>query len=113
MVVHFQHKEWPFIGKKPNKQDPGEIGGANAPPNSPRLPRKRGLGCVFAARVWPGGHTLLVGLPGVSFCLYLGLDLLFGSEILKKWPLIFASTRSILGEFFSTSFQPLDFTLIH
>ena len=52
MVVHFQHKDWPFIGKKPSVQDPGEIGGANAPPNSPTLPRKRGLGRVFAARVW-------------------------------------------------------------
>ena len=64
MVLHFQHKEWPFIGKKPSLQDPGEIGGANAPPNFPTLPRKCGLGRVSAARVWPGGHTLLVGLPG-------------------------------------------------
>ena len=70
MVVHFQHKEWPFIGKNPNHQDPGEIGGANAPPNTPTLPRKRGLGRVSAARVWPGGHTLLVGLSVSSFCIY-------------------------------------------
>ena len=92
MVVHFQRKEWPFIGKKISVQDPGEIGGANAPPNSPTKPRKRGFGLVSVARVWPGGHTLLVGLPGFEFWFYLGLNLQFSSEILQKWPLIFAST---------------------
>ena len=70
MVVHFQHKEWPFIGKKPSMQKPGEIGGANAPLNSPTLPRIRGFCRVSAARVWPDGHTLLVGLSGVFFWLY-------------------------------------------
>ena len=31
MVVRFQHKEWPFIGRKPSKQDPGEVGGQTLP----------------------------------------------------------------------------------
>ena len=55
-----------IYSQKPNNHDPGEVGGANAPPNSPRLPGKRGYCRVSAARVWPGGHTLLVGLPGFS-----------------------------------------------
>ena len=93
-------------------QDPGEIGGANAPPNSPTLPRKRGLGRVSAARVWPGGHTLLVGLPGLTSCFYLQLVSSFESGILTKWPWIFGFNRSILRGFFSTGFQPLDFALI-
>ena len=92
MVVPFSVKILAFYRQKPNLQDPGEIGGANAPPNSTTKPRKRGFGRVSAARVWPGGHTLLVGLPGFEFWFYLGLVLQFSSEILKKWPLIFAST---------------------
>ena len=98
--------------EKPQGGNPEKIGGANAPPNSLTKPRKRGFGRVFAARVWPGGHTLLVGLPGISSCLYLGLNLQFRSEILKKWPLIFLLNRLILRGFFSTGFQPLDFALI-
>ena len=84
MIVPFSVKIHAFYREKPNLQDPGEIGGANAPPNSTTKPRKRGFGRISAARVWPGGHTLFVGLPGISFCLYLGLDLQFSSESLKK-----------------------------
>ena len=40
-----------------------KIGGANASPTDATKPRKRGFGRVFAAMVWPGGHTLLVALP--------------------------------------------------
>ena len=69
-----------------------KIGGANAPPNSLTKPRKHGFGRVSAARVWPGGHTLLVGLPGLAFWLYLQLDFQFESEIVTKWPLNFALT---------------------
>ena len=65
-----------------------KIGGANAPPNSLTKPRKR-LGRVSATRVWPGGHTLLVVLPGFAIDVYLQLNLQFKSEILTKWPLIF------------------------
>ena len=108
MVVPFSVQILPFYRQKPNLQDPGKIGGANAPPNSLTKPRKRGFGRVSAARVWPGGHTLLVGLPGISFFLYLGLDLQFSSEILKKWPLIFTST----DRFWEDSSQPVFNVLI-
>ena len=67
MVVPFSAQILPFYRQKPNVQDPGEIGGANAPPNSPTKPQKRDFGRVSAARVWPGGHTLLVGRPGLAF----------------------------------------------
>ena len=87
-----------------------KIGGANAPPNSPTEPRKRGFGRVSAARVWPSGHTLLVGLPGFSTCLYLQVDLQFKSGILKKWPLILGFNRSIQGGFFSTGFNRSELT---
>ena len=63
MVVHFQHKEWPFIGKKPSVQDPGEIGGANTPPNSPTLPRKRGFCRVSAAILGSYGERELSRPP--------------------------------------------------
>ena len=89
MVVPFSVQILPFYRQKLNLQDPMKIGGANAPPNSPTEQRKRDFGRVFAARVWPGGHTLLVELPGFSFWLYLQLDLQFKSGILTKWPLIF------------------------
>ena len=72
-----------------------KIGGAYVPPNSLTKPRKRGFGRVFVARVWPGGHTLLVVLPGFSICFYLQLDLQFMSEILTKWPLIFVFNQLI------------------
>ena len=58
--------------------------GANAPPNSLTKPRERSFGRIFAARVWPGGHTLLVVLPGFSICLYLQLDLQFKSKIFDE-----------------------------
>ena len=112
MVVHFSAQIMAFYRHKPNNQDPGEVGGANAPPNSPRLPRKRSPSRVFAARVWPGGHTLLVGQPGFSLWLYLELVSSFGSQILTKWPRILGFNRSILRGFFSTGFQPLDVALI-
>ena len=77
-----------------------KIGGANAPPNSPTEPQKRGFGRV-------SGHTLLEVLPGFLICNYLYLNLQFMSEILTKWPLILGFNRSIQGGFFSTGFQPL------
>ena len=107
MVVQFQHNNCPFIGQKPNNQNPGEVGGANAPPNSPTKPRKRGFGRVFAARVWPDGHTLLVGHPGSFFWLYPLLVSSFDPWILTKWPWILGFNRSILRGFFSTGFNLL------
>ena len=113
MVVPFSAQVQAFYRQKPSMQDPGEIGGANAPPNSPTLPRKRGFCRVSAARVWPDGHTLLVGRYGVSFWLYPLLDFQFESRSVTKWPWILGFNRSILRGFFSTDFQPLDFALIY
>ena len=96
-----------FYRQKPNHQDPGEVGGVHAPPNSPRLPRKRGPSRVSAARVWPDGHILLVGLSGGFFWLYPLLVLSFELRILTKWPWIFGFNRSILREFFSNGFNLL------
>ena len=84
MVVHFSAQILAFYRHNPNNQDPAEIGGAIAPPNSPTMSRKRGLGRVSAARVWPGGHTLLVGGPGIPFCFYLQLVFSFESRIVTK-----------------------------
>ena len=65
-----------------------KIGGANAPPNLLTKPQKRGFGHVFAARVWPGGHTLLVVLQGFAICFYRVLDFSFQLLNLTKQPLI-------------------------
>ena len=46
-----------IYSQKPKGGDPGKIGGANAPPTNLTWPQKRGLGRVFAALVWPRGHT--------------------------------------------------------
>ena len=113
IVVPFSANILAFYRQNPNHQDPGEIVGANAPPNSTTKPRKCGFGRVSAARVWPGGHTLLVGLPGFTFCFYLQLVFSFESRIVTKWPLILGFNRSILRGFFSTGFQHLDFALIY
>ena len=51
MVVHFQHKEWPFIGRKPSKQDPGEVGGANAP-LTPQQCRGNAAQAAFPQLCW-------------------------------------------------------------
>ena len=77
-----------------------KIGGANAPPNSLTKPWKHGFGRVFAVRVWPGGHTLLVVVPDFATCFYLQLDLQFKSGILTKWPLIFGFNRLICRDLF-------------
>ena len=92
-----------------------KIGGANAPPNSPTKPRNRDFGRVSAARVWPGGHTLLVGLPDFAFWLYLQLDFSFKSGILTKWPFPWLQpidSGRILLKRFSTSLICQDFALI-
>ena len=77
-----------------------KIGGANAPSNSLTKPWKRGFGCVSAARVWPGGHTLLVVLLGFAIDVYLPLDLQFKSGILTKRPLILGFNRLICRDLF-------------
>ena len=63
MFVPFSANILAFYRQNPNHQDPGEIGGANAPPNSPTKQRKRGLGrgkcrhlatpCWWVALVYP------------------------------------------------------------
>ena len=107
MVVPIFSENPTFYRQKPRGERCEKIGGANAPPNSLTKPRKCGFGRVSAARVWPGGHTLLVVLPGFSICIYLYLDLQFMSGILTKWPLILGFNRSTQEGFFSTGFQPL------
>ena len=102
---HFQCKYWLFIGITHTRRIPGRSGEQTLP-LTPQPSR------VFAARVWPGGHTLLVGRPGIPFCFYLQLVSSFESSIVTKWPLILGFNRSILRGFFSTGFQPLDFALI-
>ena len=52
MVVPFSVQILAFYRHNSHEEDPGEIGGANAPPNSPTKPRKRGFGRVSAA-TWP------------------------------------------------------------
>ena len=103
MVVSFFVQILSFYRQKPNLQDKMKIGGANAPPNSITEPRKRDFGRVSAAFLWPGGHSLLVELPGFASCIYLQLDFQFESGILTKWPLIFASTN----RFWEDSSQPV------
>ena len=51
-----------------------KIGGANAPPNSPTKPQKRGFGRVSAAWLWPGGHSRGMVHPGFAFWFYFQLD---------------------------------------
>jgi len=77
MVVPIFSENPAFYRQKPRGEKCEKIGGANAPPNSLTKLRKRGFGRVFTARVWPGGHTLLVVLPEFSICIYLQLDLQF------------------------------------
>ena len=65
-----------------------KIGGANAPPTNNKRPRKYGFGCVFAALVWPDGHTQLAGSPGLVNIPYLLLVFLFPLQKLTKQPVI-------------------------
>ena len=74
MVVHFSAKVQAFYRHKPNNQDPGELGGANAPPNSPRLPRKRGFCRVSAARATPCWWVTLVSPSDFIWSWFLRLD---------------------------------------
>ena len=113
MVVPFSVQILAFYRQNPHEENHGKIGGANAPPTTFKQPRKRGFGRVSAARVWPGGHTLLVDFPAFFCCFYIQLVFSFESSIVTKWPWILGFNRSILRGFFSTGFQPLDFALIH
>ena len=109
MVVPFSVQIQAFYRQNPNHKDPGEIGGANAPPNSLTLPRKRGLGRGQGVARWPhpvGGSPrfLPLTLSGVGFALWLRDFEEMVVDLCFNW--------SILRGFFSTSFQPLDFVLI-
>ena len=86
--------------EKPNGGERTKIGGANAPPTDSNKPRKRGFGRVSTARVWPGGHTRGVELPGFVIWCYLLLDLQFWVLDLTKRPLIFGFNRLILEDLF-------------
>ena len=84
MVILIFSENPAFYRQKPRGERCEKIGGANAPPNSLTKPRKCGFGRVSAARVCPGGHTLLVVLPVFSIYLYLQLDLQFKSGIFDE-----------------------------
>ena len=84
MIVPFCSVETSIYREKLKGEDPGKIGGANAPPTDVTRPRKHGLGRVSAALVWPGGHTQLAGSPGLVNFLYLLLVVLFLLQKLTK-----------------------------
>ena len=77
-----------FYMQKPRGGRREEIGGANAPLTEMIRPRKRGFGRVFAAWLWPGGHSRGVVTPGFAFWLYLQLDFSFQLLDLTKRSLI-------------------------
>ena len=100
MIVPIFSENPAFYRQKLRGERCEKIWGANAPPNSLTKPRKRGFCRILTARVWPGGHTLLVVLLNFSICIYLQLDLQFKSGILTKWPLILGFNRSICRDLF-------------
>ena len=102
MVVAIFSENPAFYRQKPRGERCEKIGGANAPPNFLTKPR------ICDQRVWPGGHTLLVVLPGFSIYIYLQLDLQFKSGILTKWPLILGFNRSICRDLFQLVFNLSD-----
>ena len=108
MVVPFSVQILPFYRPKPRGKRCEKIGGANAPPNSLTKPRKCSFGRVFAALVWPGGHTQLVEIPYLMIFLYFLLVFSFLLQDLTKQPLIVGFNRLIQGGFFSTGFNLSD-----
>ena len=84
----FFFAETSIYSQKPKVGDPGKIGGANAPPTASVMPRKRSLGRVCAALVWPGGHTKGRGAAGLKGISHLQLVFLFLLQPLTKQPLI-------------------------
>ena len=74
-----------------------KIGGANAPPTEVTKPQKRSFGRVYAAWLWPGGHSRRVVPPGFPVSA-LGFD----KTVFDSWlqPLD-------LRRYISTDFQPL------
>ena len=100
----FFFAETSIYSQKPKGGDPGKIGGANAPPTESVVPRKRGLGRVSAALVWPGGHTKGGEAPGLKNSPYLLLVFLFLSNCWRN-SLDFVASIARFRENFS---QPLD-----
>ena len=94
-----------IYSQKPYNHDPGEVGGANAPPNSPRLPQKRGFCRIFAALVWPGGHTKRGVAPGLKWGSYLMLVFLLLLQPLTESAFDFLASIPRFKESFS---QPRD-----
>jgi len=85
-----------------------KVGGANAPPTTITKPRKRGLGRVFVALGWRGGHTQMVGLPGLLIRLYLLLVFSFQLQNLTKQSLIVGFNRLIWEDSFQLIFNLSD-----
>ena len=57
MIVPVYSEDPAFYRQKPRGGRRKEIMGANAPPTEMIRPRKCGFGHVFAASLWPGGHS--------------------------------------------------------
>ena len=80
-MLHFALRKPVFIGKNQKGRIPGRLG-------EQTLPQLTLLGRVSVALVWPGGHTQLVGAPGLVNSPYLLLVFLFLLQTLTKQPLI-------------------------
>jgi len=80
--------------EKPDGRGRKKIGGANAPPTVIKWPqkcgqikwsRKHSFGRIFAAWLWPGGHSLGDTPPRFAIQLYLVLDFPLQLLVLTKW----------------------------
>ena len=80
---------------------------ADAPRYLPSLLQKRGQGRIFAAWVWPGGHTRGVQLLDLKICLYILLDFQIWVLDLTKSRLIFGFNHLICENLILTDFQPV------
>ena len=92
-----------FYRQKPRGERREKIGGENAPPTKVTKSRKRNFSSVFAAWLWPGGHSRGVVPPGFAFWLYLQLAFLFQLLDLTKRSLIIGFNHLIWED----SFQPV------
>ena len=74
MVVPIYSEIPAFYRQKPRGERREKIGGANAPPSEVTKSRKRNFSSVFAAWLWPGGHSRGLVPLDFAFWLYLQLD---------------------------------------
>ena len=74
MVVPIFSENPAFYRQKPRGERCEKIEGANAPPSSLTKPWKRGNCRIFAAFLWPGGHSWGGTASHFEIQLYLVLD---------------------------------------